>query len=136
VARVLFVCPLIENPRPNYWEPKILTVLNSTGQPLNARWTTTDALRTVKWACGVAEVTPEQLTAIQGDTQIHIVSLAERALRWVDIALARRTRLRTLLEAAGIAVPTNSELLKDIFTRIVRVNEPPKSIDSIEMEIG
>lgn len=141
MARILWLCRLIEYPRPGMWCPALARVQGGATGFFPATWTTTDGIRAQPWACGVAEVTPEQLAGIQAEGGIHVFTGdVERYQQFRDLSNQRRTALNTFLQQIGQGQATNTEVIEDILDRVVGSNEPIKNIasllDDLATEIG
>ena len=137
MARILWLCRLIEYPRPGFWCPALARVQGGSTGFFPASWTTTDSKRAQPWACGVAEVTPEQLAAIQAEGGIHVFTgETERYQQFRELPNQRRNALNTYLQQIGQSQATNTEVIEDILDRVVGSNEPVKNITSLLDELA
>lgn len=136
MSQIFFLCPLVEL-TPNHWAPRIILIRNGATGYFPVRWTTTDAIRANKWAVGAADVTPEQLTAIQQDSLIRVIDVAtERFVTFGSLSAQRRQAINNFLSNAGLAAAQTNEVLDDLLDRIIRSNEPVKNANSILAELA
>lgn len=127
--RIFWLCQLQQYPRPNYWQPYILSFRDShTYFP--CYWSTTDLDRAFKYAVGVAEVTADQLVAIEADSAITLFDQSLLFTTFGSLNGAVRNKINSFLDSAGIARPTNSEVLHDVWTRVSQVIDF-KSVDDL-----
>lgn len=137
MARIAFACSLVQYPRPPMWAPRIVPIQHGPTGYFPARWTTTDAIRAEPWAIGIAEVTPEQLAALQADGEIWLLDMAtERFAQFNALPSGKRNALNTFLTKIGHARAQNTEVLEDVFDRVVGSNEPLKNLQSIQDELA
>lgn len=130
--RIGWLCPLIEYPRPGFWCPAVVRLHDGPTGAFPTIWTTTDARRAHPWACGVAEVTEGQLAAMQAEGTIHIFPDAtERAQAFGRLSRVRRAALNQYLQQIALPPARTTEGIEALLTRIIRANEPTKTLDSL-----
>lgn len=136
MARIIWACPLVQNivGRP-YWMPLIEQVLGAQLDPYQSAWTTTDANRATPWAVGASILTtPAQLTLVQAETAIRVVEEPEWTKTFGQLPAQWRTRVNNFCDSIGVVRPQTTEVLRDLFQRLVGVLEGAKSIESILAE--
>ncbi len=117
--KIFWLCSLIEGPHADMWHPAITSIVANDGT--NAVfWSTTDALRSVKYAAGAANLDDAHLALVQADNTIHVIVEPEWFTQFDQLAATRKNRIRTFLTNAGIALPANNEVLRDLWNRIVQ----------------
>lgn len=72
MARMLWLCPLVEHRLPQHWTPAIVALQDGPAGRFPCVWTTTDANRGRPWACGVAEVTEAGRTHVEAEARVQV----------------------------------------------------------------
>lgn len=132
---ILFVCAY-EETRPQFFDPIIVNILHASGQPVHIKWTSKNRDATTAYACGVANVSPEQLTAIEADNRCHIIRLSARQNRFNALPPAARSYINTLFAEEGLVAPSNNESLTDVYDRLVQHFGPQKTLAYLEQRVG
>jgi hypothetical protein len=121
---------------PGSFHPKIRAVLHtqSPPQPFKLAWTVTDSVRAKPWAVGGAVLTDAQTTLVEADSQIMIVKEVDWTKTFSQLPASWRNRVNQFCDDIGTTRPLNTEVLRDLFHRLVSIIEPLKSIESIFAE--
>jgi hypothetical protein len=127
--RIFWLCQLVEFPRVNFWEPEIQQVSRANGNFPSA-WSSTDAVRSFKYAVGVSECTTAQLAAVQADSGINVFDESILFDTFGSLNGAVRNKINSFLDQTGISRPNQNEVLHDLWTRISAVVDF-KSIDDL-----
>ena len=133
MPRIMFACPLVpHHERPNSFYPRILDAMQTAGS-FKLAWSTTDANRAKPWAVGAAIVTDAQLLAIDalGNPAVHYIPEAQWTDTFSSLSGAARNRINSFCDDIGVARPQSTEVLRDLFHRLVGVIEGGKSIEDI-----
>lgn len=93
-------------------------------------WSTTDAIRAFKYAVGVAEVDAAQLAVIEADARMNVFDESLLSGTFGSLNGAVRNKINTFLDGAGVTRPANSEVLRDLWSRISTVVDF-KSVDQL-----
>ena len=119
--------------KPNWFRPHIESLRGTIGNFPNS-WSITDAKRAFKYALGVAYVTDAQLASIQADGSIRVLMQTEFYNQFDQLSGVRRVAIRAFLTNAGVILPPNNEVLRDLWDRITQsVDNKPltKLIDEL-----
>jgi hypothetical protein len=87
-------------------------------------------VRAFKYAVGVAEVDAAQLAIVEADSRITLFDESILLTTFGSLNGAVRNKINAFLDNAGIARPTNSEVLHDLWSRISQVIDF-KSVDDL-----
>ena len=140
MARALFVCEVILNAK-NVAYPATEDVRNSlaTGN-FPCVWTITKFQDSRRVAVGLAEVTASQLTALQDDTRIRVISLPDnwKTLTWGNVALATRTSILNFLTNRGVSTAglTDATPLTTIVTTLCNRFRLGRALVHLETELA
>jgi hypothetical protein len=126
---IYWICPLVEHPFPNWWQPLIVSVLQTTQDPLRATWATTSGNQANRWAVGAADVTSTQLTAIQQTPQIFTVAPTEMTKQAV-----LTTELTTFFSANQISVPSGT--WTDVLDTLIKSLNPAYSASAFTAKVA
>lgn len=118
MARIYFACPLDEF-RPNWYRPLIVSVLMPVGQPMNLRWATADGKSGKNWSIGVVEATPEQIAAINANTTIIAMTASEINAQFQSLSQPRKNKINAFMTQQGLALPNPTESIRSVFQRVI-----------------
>lgn len=134
--RILWLCPLIEYPRPHFWCPALRRVQDGPTGFFPAVWTTTPGAMAQPWACGVAEVSDEQLVALTQEPGLHLFAATDATQQFRLLPRVRRIALAGFLQQIGLAPPAQTEVLGMLLDRVIASNEPRKTVASLLEELA
>lgn len=119
----------MEFPRAGYWEPIIAQISRQNGN-FPMAWSTTDAVRSFKYAVGVSECDAAQISAIQADNRVLLFDESLLFSTFGSLPGAARNNINKFLTDAGIDPANNAEVMHDLWSRVSAVVDF-KSIDQL-----
>lgn len=134
MALIYFACPLDEY-RPHWFRPLIMSVVLPIGDPTNIQWATSDGKTSKNWAVGVINATPAQTTAINAENSIQAMTASEIDQQFQALSQPRENRINTFLIANAIALPAPTETIRSIFDRVIATLDT-KTLGSLEGQLS
>lgn len=120
--RILWLCPLVQHSvRLNVWMPAILPLRDGPTGNFVCEWSSTDLVRTAKYAIGTAEVTQAQLDVIVATGTIHVQLESEWALTFSDLTPTKRLALNNFFTTIGEVRPGTNEVVRDFHQRVAQL---------------
>lgn len=138
MSRAFFVCDVVLDSRGRAY-PASEDVRNGVTGTFPCAWSIMPFADSRRLACGLAEVTTQQLNAIQADSRIRVLNLAANwaSLTWGDLGAAVRNAVTTFLGNKDIDVTgfDTSTPLTTVLNLLCERARPGRTLDSLTKDL-